>query len=116
MPKEKKTDDPLSGILNELGEIRTELTGLRETITELNRNISLFLERKDAREEKKMKLVSREEAASRLDVSTSTLWRWNKNGILPVTVFKVRRPFYSEEALEQFENGELFKNLHKNRS
>ena len=57
-------------------------------------------------EPKNTVLVTREEAAKRLNVDVSTLWRWDKVGYLPVTTRIGKQVFYSEESISRLESGE----------
>jgi len=57
-------------------------------------------------EPKNPKLISREEAAQRLNVDISTLWRWDKVGYLPVASRIGKHVYYSEEAIKRIEAGE----------
>lgn len=54
-------------------------------------------------------LLGRDEAAARLNISTSTLDRWRKTGLLPVVKLPGAAPMFSEKALKQFvaENSKL---------
>lgn len=50
-------------------------------------------------------LVGRDEAAAHLGISTSTLDRWRKNGILPVVELPGAAPMFSRKALRKFVDG-----------
>jgi hypothetical protein len=50
-------------------------------------------------------LVGRDEAATMLNISTSTLDRWRKNGILPVVELPGAAPMFSRKALRKFVDG-----------
>ena len=51
-------------------------------------------------------LVSREEAAKRLNVDISTLWRWDRVGYLPVASRIGKHVYYTEESIRRLEVGE----------
>jgi predicted DNA-binding transcriptional regulator AlpA len=51
-------------------------------------------------------LVSRDEAAKRLGVDISTLWRWAKVGYLPVASRIGKHVYYTEESIRRLEAGE----------
>lgn len=53
-------------------------------------------------------LVSRDEAAKRLGVDISTLWRWAKVGYLPVASRIGKHVYYTEESIRRLEAGDPF--------
>jgi predicted DNA-binding transcriptional regulator AlpA len=74
---------------------------LKQLIEEaVSRAVARFMEPKNP------KLISREEAAQRLNVDISTLWRWDKVGYLPVASRIGKHVYYSEEAIKRIEAGE----------
>lgn len=81
---------------------------LRQLIEEaVSRAVARFMEPKNP------KLISREEAAQRLKVDISTLWRWDKVGYLPVASRIGKHVYYSEEAIQRIEAGEAMSPLHR---
>lgn len=54
---------------------------------------------------KRITLMNRAAAASRLHVSLTTLWRWNKSGYLRAIKYG-SAVWYREEAIEALERGE----------
>lgn len=61
----------------------------------------------DSREKKEGEtiLVSRDEAARRLGVNVSTLWRWTKLFLQPIKVG--RRTFFTERSISLLEHGKI---------
>lgn len=77
------------------------------SVDELNQIIAEAVDKAiaAARPQKKEMLLSREATAKRLSVDLSTLWRWNKSGLLrPVKIG--RSVYYREFDLERLERGE----------
>lgn len=78
------------------------------SIEELNAIITGAVEAAlDARETNEPdKMLTRKAVAERLHVDVSTLWRWHKANVLPVTARVGRTVYYSEKLVAAFEKGE----------
>jgi len=94
-------NEPEAGVLQKVLRLLGVLTPI--STGEANEQCAPINENPAAADEANVSLlVGRDEAAALIGVSTSTLDRWRKRGVLPVVELPGAAPMFSREALRKF--------------